>query len=302
MSEAAFAERTCPACGGGSPAGEIRSARRAQDATPDALRPFWSGLFKEKLFFSYARCGTCALLYAPTYFTAEQLTNLYSSMAPNMDLLPRAALEATQRGYFDAVKAEALSGDYLEIGPDVGYLARHAARTGAFNRFWLFEPNLGVHAQLSEAVGGAPHSVVADMADISSVPDGSVGLAVMVHVLDHLIDPMATLTEIHRKLRPGGLLMTVTHNEASLLRWAMGRQWPPFCLQHPELYSPASIRQLLKRANFLSVRVARSRNYFPIAFMARQAAWRFGLNLDKVPLPSATLGLKLGNMITVARR
>jgi hypothetical protein len=44
----------------------------------------------------------------------------------------------------------------------------------------------------------------------------------------------------------------------------------------------------------------RSRNYFPIDFLARQAAWTVGVRLNRVPLPRRAIGLRLGNMLTVA--
>ena len=40
----------------------------------------------------------------------------------------------------------------------------------------------------------------------------------MIQVLDHLLDPIATLTELRAKLLPDAKLLIVTHNEQSLLR------------------------------------------------------------------------------------
>jgi SAM-dependent methyltransferase len=296
-----FLHRTCPACDGQSKVEEVHSVHRAETKTLDELEPYWSGLFKEKLFFSYYRCDVCKILYAPEFFTNDQLAALYSAMAPNMDVVPLDAIEATQRGYWSAVKGgDFLNGGYLEIGADVGHVVKYAVADGEFDHFWLVEPNRLVHDQLSASAGGKPHDIIADMDDLSQVPDGSVGLAVMVHVLDHLLDPMASLESIRRKLKPGGRLLIVTHNEASVLRSVMGRRWPPFCLQHPQLYNPDSIAELLRRAGYGSAHVARSTNYFPIGFMIRQAAYTVGLDLGKLPLPKAPLGLKLGNMITIA--
>ena len=82
----------------------------------------------------------------------------------------------------------------------------------------------------------------------------------------------------------------------------MAKRWPPFCLQHPELYNPKSIEQILRRADYSEVRVDRSTNYFPIAFMVQQAGYAVGLDLRRLPLPKAAIGLKLGNMITLAHR
>ena len=300
MSE--FLHRACPACGAGQTREEAHSPVRAETMTVEALRPYWSGLFSEKRFFTYHRCSSCGLLYNPAFFDGARLVELYSSMAPNMELVSNDAIAATQKGYFDAAAAHAeLDGGYLEIGPDTGHIVRAAATWGAFEHFWLFEPNRAIHDTLRASAGTRPTTLLTDMDDLSPVPDGSIGLAVMVHVLDHLLDPLAMLTQIRAKLRPGGTLLIVTHNEKSLLRSLMGVRWPPFCLQHPELYNPATIAALLGRAGYGGVQVTRSRNYFPLPFLARQALWTLGLKPARLPLPNFSLGLRLGNMLTLAK-
>ena len=297
-----FVMRNCPCCGSAGSSSEVSSGQRAEALSMEELRPYWRGLFKEKVFFTYARCGKCETLYAPYFFEEEQLADLYSAMEPNMDIVPPEAVEATQRSYFE-VATEGLegSGAFLEIGPDIGHLVRMAAKEPRFDRFYLFEPNRSVHADLAQAANGQPHVISADMTDLSAVPDGSVAIAFMVHVLDHLLDPRAMVEQIRTKLKPNGRLAIVTHNERSLLRTLMGTRWPPFCLQHPELYNPRSITRLLKSADFGAVEVRRSKNYFPLAFMARQAAYTVGLKIDRLPLPKTVLGLRLGNMITIAQ-
>jgi SAM-dependent methyltransferase len=298
VSETEFPLRPCPACGANESGAEVSSRQRAESITLDQLRPFWSGFFKEKVFFTYSRCAGCGQLYAPHFFTRDQLGELYANMAPNMEDVPGPALEATQRGYWRAAKARQLpEGGYLEIGPDIGYIVRDAVADGKFDRFWLFEPNRAVHDELARAAGDRPHTISTDMDDLSPVPDGSIALAVMIHVLDHLLDPIAILRQVHRKLAPGGTLMVVTHNEQSLLRRVLGTKFPPFCLQHPELYNPRSMKRLLESAGYSRAEVSRSTNYFPIGFLIRQLAWAVGINLTRSPLPGTAIGLKLGNMI-----
>lgn len=297
-----FQHRACPACGSHKSQDEVRSLRRAETLGFDTLRPFWTGLLKEKPFFTYHRCADCGLLFNPVYFHDHQLATLYAEMAPNMELVSNDAIVATQRGYFKrAAEAARLDGGYLEIGPDAGHIVAEAARTGTFDHFWLFEPNRAVHGQLREAARGRPVTLSSGMDDLSSVPDGSIGLAVMIHVLDHMLEPLAMLEQVRKKLRPGGAALIVTHNERSLLRWITGVRWPPFCLQHPELYNPRTMRRLLRRAGFHDIAVERSLNYFPIDFLARAAAWTIGVRLRRIPLPRKTIGLRLGNMLTLAR-
>lgn len=298
-----FKPRPCPGCGSDRSAEEVCSDPRAESLSPDVLRRFWSGFHDDKVFFSYHRCHDCGLMFAPRYFDDGELAELYSDLAENMYVVPPAAIEATQRAYFDeAAKGGRLSGGYLEIGPDVGHVVKQAARKGNFDRFWLFEPNRSVHERLARNAEPHPHHVHAAMDDLSPVPTGSVGLAVMIHVLDHLLDPLAMLDQIRRTLRPGGKLLIVTHNEQSLLRRLTGRRWPPFCLQHPAIFSPASITGLLRRSGYCNVRVKRSVNYYPFSFLARQAGRALGLGLEQVPMPDAVIGLRLGNMITLAVR
>jgi SAM-dependent methyltransferase len=296
-----FITRKCPACGAESGKPEAFSDKAAETLSLEELTPYWSGLFQEKVFFTYDRCGACGLLYAPVFFDQAQLGELYSAMAPNMDAVGTDAIEATQRVYFEeATEGLKVSGNFLEIGPDVGYIVGHAAKDPRFENFYLFEPNKAVHAELGAAANGRRFTISDDMDDLSAVPDGSVALAVMVHVLDHLLDPKAMLEQIHKKLKPGGRVAIVTHNERSLLRSVMGKRWPPFCLQHPELYNPQSITRLLKSAGYGNVEVQGSKNYFPLSFMVRQAAYTAGIKLERVPLPKTVLGLRLGNILTIA--
>jgi len=53
---------------------------------------------------------------------------------------------------------------------------------------------------------------------ISNLPirDGSFDIAVMDSVIEHLQDPIKTLAQVHRVLAPGGVLVLVTPNQASL--------------------------------------------------------------------------------------
>lgn len=301
MHAPALHNRSCPLCGTDAARAEVSSRPAADTLDMNALEPFWFGIEKERRFFTYHRCSSCDLLYNRTFFDDAQLGNLYGAMPPNMDVVATASIEATQHGYFEALKGRELTGGYLEIGPDVGYVAREAATHGNFDHFWLFEPNQAVHPQLKAACGDRPSTISTSMHDLSIVPDASVGVAVMVHVLDHILEPLAMLRSILRTLRPGGTLVIVTHNEGSLMTKILGRRWPAFCLQHPELYNPKTMQKLLYKAGYADAQVQRSLNHFPIDFLARQAAQAVGIKLGKLPLPSRSIGLRLGNILTLAR-
>jgi hypothetical protein len=57
---------------------------------------------------------------------------------------------------------------------------------------------------------------------------------------------------------------------------------------------------MCERAGFADVRVSRSVNHFPLDFLGRQGLAAVGLGWVKLPLPKWVLGLRLGNIITLA--
>lgn len=303
MEESGFLSRACPVCGG-KPAmpAAINSQVMAENLGFDALVPYWNGFFKNKVFFSYMRCGGCGLLYAPTFLNGPQLERLYGQMPPNMAEVPLEALRRTQRGYFEALKScSDLEGGFIEVGPDIGLFTENCVREGRYDEYWLFEPNRDVLPALSKIVVGRKFHITHDMFGFSHVPDHAASTAVMIHVLDHLLDPVTTLRELRQKLKPGARLLLVTHDESSLLRRLVGWRWPAFCLQHPQIYNPESMRVLLEATGYEVLQQRKTVNFFQIGFLLKHLLWAFGMKVQSVPsFGRLTLGLKLGNMLTIA--
>lgn len=298
-----YINRCCPICSeDGVVKLEVFSPSRAERKSFEELRPYWNGFFKEKIFFSYARCSKCDLLYAPIFYDSNQLQALYAQMPPNMDVVPLKALEKTQQGYFSEIRNySSMEGDYIEIGPDTGIFVRFCVQEGGFKKYWLFEPNKAVVDDLKSAVYSKEFAINEDMFGFSAIPNNSASITVMIQVLDHLLDPVSTLRELREKLLPDGRLLLVTHNENSFLRKLVGWRWPAFCLQHPQIYNPRSMEALLDKAGYKVDSIKRSTNYFEFSFLLKHLIWAFGFKVNGIPrIFDFTVGLKLGNMITVA--
>lgn len=299
----AFIERSCPCCGSSpSTASAISAPVRAEDKDIDFLRPSWNGFFKEKTFFSYNRCEECGLLYAPTFFSDFQLQELYSQMPDNTAGLPITMLEKTQQGYFDIFRQYTRpGGGFLEIGPDIGLFTQACVDADLFKHYWLFEPNRAVWKELEKRLVNKPHRIVADMFNFDAIPDNSLSAVVMIHALDHLVDPVAALKKLRPKLRSDAILLFVTHDESSLVAKVTQRGWPAYCLQHPHLFNPQSIAAMLDSAGYSTTAVKKTKNYFPIMYLFKHFLWAMGLRKINVPsLNIFYLPLKLGNIATIA--
>lgn len=293
-------KRFCPICadqtGGCAPA--VRSVPPGESLSLDDLKPYWNRTLKKRIFLSFARCERCQLLYCPNYFAPAQLNELYAGMADNTGGVSVNILRKTQKGYFDVLrKFSPLRGDYLEVGPDIGLLVENCVREGDFQKYWLFEPNTGVQGTLRSVVKQKEFQIVPSLLNVDLIPDRQIAVVVMVHVFDHLLDPVATLKSLKRKLAPSAVLLLVTPDESSLLARLYGRKWEMYSLEHPQVFNPTSITNLIKAAGYRVLTVKKSYNYFPLSYLFQRM-----MNFDSIryPIVDITLRLKLGNMITIA--
>jgi SAM-dependent methyltransferase len=294
--------RLCPICGPAAATPEIASQPAAEDVSLDLVRKSWTGFFRDQVFFTYSRCAGCGLLYARQYPAPDVITRWYGDMPENMAGVPGRLLEKTQRRYYDFFRRFApAAGRYLEVGPDTGLFTQFVARESRYENHLLFEPNRAVLGELTARLEGRPHQVHSGLLNFGGVANRSVAAVTMIHVLDHLLDPLDTLRHLRRKLVKGGVLMLVVHDESSWLARLLGSRWPAYCLQHPQIYRPATLKALLERAGFQVLASEPSVNYFPLGYLTQHLAFAWKLGRWPALLPQSwAVPLQLGNFMTAA--
>jgi SAM-dependent methyltransferase len=91
---------------------------------------------------------------------------------------------------------------------------------------------------------------VADAVQLPFAP-ATFDLITLWDVLEHLPDPHAAVTEIHRLLRPGGRLVLTTGDAGSLTARVCGRRWHLYTIpEHLFFYTRDSIERLLAAHSF----------------------------------------------------
>lgn len=90
-------------------------------------------------------------------------------------------------------------------------------------------------------------------------PDATFDALTMSHVIEHVFDPVALLTEARRILKPGGRLVATTPNNQSLGRQIFQTSWfgmdPP---RHIQLFAPKSLAECARRAGFENIQAITS--------------------------------------------
>ena len=87
----------------------------------------------------------------------------------------------------------------------------------------------------------------------AEIPDQSVDAVVLLHVIEHVPDPVGTLREIFRVLRPGGHLILETPRYDSLMFKLLGkRERSLSCDGHIFFFTTGTLKQACEKAGFRS--------------------------------------------------
>lgn len=296
-----WTRRNCPSCNSTlSPLLEVQSDRPAEQASFDEVASAFIGLRSKQVFFSYSRCQECGLLYCPFYFTAHQLAQLYAAMPDNLMGEDKSTVSKTQEGYVKLISRQ-IDGcnQYLEIGPDVGLVAKHISNYFDLDLAVMVEPNKAIHKELSLSISKSKRQSIFE--HLAEIPFQRFDLIVGIHVYDHLLSPISDLSELRRISHSNTNLAIVVHNEKSILRKVLNKKWPPFCLQHPQLYSPRTLDRVLAEAGWDRVASQRTTNWWHLRHFVKLGSQVLGLpsSLSNF-FPNFEVPFKVGNFITLA--
>ncbi len=234
----------CPLCGGTDIAAVARVERWT---TP----------------FDVGRCRSCSLLHVNPRLPDGQLDAYYDAgyysgdsdwhYADERERQAQVRVRAAGRL---ARVAEMLAAHgvatrrVVEIGSAFGVCLDEAQRLGWEAVGCEISPESATHAE--SAFGLTIHRC--DLADADLAP-ASADLVTGSEVIEHLAHPLRTLRAAHDVLAVGGVALFSTANEKSVARLLRGARWGYLMPGHVVLWSATTLRDALRRAGFVDVRV-----------------------------------------------
>lgn len=86
-------------------------------------------------------------------------------------------------------------------------------------------------------------------------------------LIEHLNSPEEFLVEVFRILKPGGVIAICTINAESLSYKLMGMNWPHFKPEHLYYFSPVSIKKMLHKSGFKTLRIIQAKKILSLDYI-----------------------------------
>ncbi len=110
-------------------------------------------------------------------------------------------------------------------------------------------------------------------------------------VIEHLHDPLGQLREVHRLLRPNGLLGLSTMDAGCLWARLAGRRWPWYMRMHLYYFTRGTLTRMLQEAGFQVLEIERHKRIVSLRYLLEKG---FSLLHPVAPL-GRWLGAPFGN-------
>jgi SAM-dependent methyltransferase len=264
-------------------------------AVDDASVRFEAG---EAQVSQIVQCNRCGLMYAsprvyvPDHVSIETYDPEY--IIQQVETSGRLRLEKELLQVHDYARTRSLlgqlhpgRGSLVEVGCGLGMLLEEFRKDG-----WEvlgIEPNRGYCRLIEKDLG---IRVIPTILESAGIPDASADVVVMLHVIEHVPDPLGTLQEIYRILKPGGhLVMETPRYDTVTFRLLGKRERSLNCCGHIYFFTTETLRRAYEKAGFRTVRC----DYVGRSVTLERLMWNLGIisKSDSVQRGLSSLARKL---------
>ena len=214
-------------------------------------------IFLTKFEMNLVKCRKCSLIYANPRIHESELLRRYESSFFFDEYLP--AFNAAATGYDLTVirshfflflqlitKYYALGKKLLDVGCGAGFFLKAAEEIGWEAEGVEISPVASDYAQEIVKV-----KVLEGKLEDLGLPAEKFDLVVLIETIEHLMNPLETLSEINRILKKEGMLIICTPDYKSLSRLFLGKNWAVLSPEeHFSVFTQKTLSRILQKAKF----------------------------------------------------
>ena len=222
--------------------------------------------------FSLVQCPSCGLIYVGNPPAADELRRLYSfdagyhTSCVGDESVETALHRRSAREYYDLLSRYKSGGSLLDVGCSTGFFLRVARDQGWETCGLEMSPDT---ASLARDRYGL--EVLTGTLEETTFPAKRFDAVTLWDVIEHVEDPVRTMSIVHRILKDDGIVAFLTPNVAGLFPKAayaaakIINYWPhPEPPHHLFQFSKATARRLVTRTGFTVRRLVDKR--IPLAY------------------------------------
>lgn len=249
VSKNLFQEVPCALCGN-STYSVVYPGKFPEELSEEFLKNVYRSSSDHGLFEQVVRCNLCNLVYLNPRLNPEVIIESYAEGEDEsfiaQDAMRIRTFEKSLRQLANKHKIPlSKKTKILDIGCAGGAFLKAAHNLGLTTKG--IEPNKWLSEYARKHYG---LDVQAGVLSDFRFEDNSFDVITLWDVIEHVPNPEFELREIHRILKPGGLLVINYPDHVSLPARLLGRKWPFWLSVHLTYYTPETIKKHLNKCEF----------------------------------------------------
>ncbi len=252
------------------------------------------------------KCNNCGLIYANPRLDARAIDENYSRVDDPLYIEEREGRVLTFRRNLRPLEQLVTTRSprrLLDVGCHIGVMLEIAQERG-----WEatgVEPSAWAAARAQERGLKVINATLSN----AHLASDSFDAVTLWDVIEHLTNPAADLSQVHRVLTPGGVVGIHTIDIESPLARLMGHRWPWLMEMHLYYFSPRTLGRMLGQIGFKVEQVIYQGRYLRLGYLltriqpySRPLAQGLGFVVDRFSLGSTAVPINFGDLFTIFAR
>jgi len=252
------------------------------------------------------RCQHCGLVYINPRPNSSDVLDDYGEVVDELYVLEREGRVLTFRRHLrplERIVGPSNGKRLLDVGCHIGVFVDVAQQHGW--DAWGVEPSHWA-AEQAQAAG---LKVVNGTLATSGFPDASFDVITLWDVIEHVPNPKRELLQVHRLLKPRGVVVIHTIDIESPFARIMGHRWPWLMEMHLYYFSPRTLRRMVEAIGFEVIHSSSQGRYLRLGYLisrlqgySRPLYRLLDAIVTRLNLRGIAVSINLGDLFTMYAR
>ena len=240
-----FEYRHCPNCGQNDFI-VLFNSNMKQDDFQEGIETVY--MLPGDKYGRHVKCRNCHLIYVNPIEKGSKINEDYSQRkSVDASIIRESRLRAT-KSQVELIKRYKKGTNLLDIGCGEAFFLFNASKAGYVAKGIELSQDAAAYAKSEFGL-----DVETKPLEELQLPENHFDVVTLWVVLEHVPHPLTILKEVHRILKPGGLLAVSTPNIGSVLAKTLGKRWWEIRRVHINQFTTKSLMDILKNAEFKNV-------------------------------------------------